>query len=99
MNKTVTMSDIAKDMGISTVSVSKAISGKDGVSDELREKILKRAQELGYQYSKNKVGQTTDSKTIGVLVAAKFINDEAFYSKMYQNIVMEIQFLNGHKFL
>lgn len=90
MNKTVTMSDIAKDMGISTVSVSKAISGKDGVSDELREKILKRAQELGYQYSKNKVGQTTDSKTIGVLVAAKFINDEAFYSKMYQNIVMEL---------
>lgn len=90
MNKTVTMSDIAKDMGISTVSVSKAISGKDGVSDELREKILKRAQELGYQYSKNKVSQTTDSKTIGVLVADKFINDEAFYSKMYQNIVMEL---------
>ena len=87
MNKTVTMSDIAKDMGISTVSVSKAISGKDGVSDELREKIVRRAEELGYQYSKSKVIQTSDSKTIGVLVAEKFINDEAFYSKIYQYIV------------
>lgn len=90
MNKTVTMSDIAKDMGISTVSVSKAISGKDGVSDELREKIIRRAEELGYQYSKNKVSQTSDSKTIGVLVADKFINDETFYSKIYQIIVMEL---------
>lgn len=90
MNKAVTMSDIAKDMGISTVSVSKALSGKDGVSDELREKILARAEALGYQYSKGKMTQKQTSKTIGVLVAEQFINDDAFYSRMYQNIVMEL---------
>ena len=35
--KSVTMSDIAKAMDISTVTVSKALGDKDGVSDEIRE--------------------------------------------------------------
>ena len=42
--KSVTMSDIAKAMDISTVTVSKALGDKDGVSDELREKIKQKAR-------------------------------------------------------
>ena len=41
--KSVTMSDIAKAMDISTVTVSKALGDKDGVSEELREKIKQKA--------------------------------------------------------
>ena len=37
----VTMRDIAEKLGISIVSVSKALTGKAGVSEELREKIKK----------------------------------------------------------
>ena len=40
MNNKVTMGDIAVELGISTVAVSKALSGKNGVSDELRKNIL-----------------------------------------------------------
>lgn len=47
------MSDIAKALGISTISVSRALSGQDGVSEELRNRILLKANEMGYLKLKN----------------------------------------------
>ena len=49
MAKTVKMADIAAKLGVSTVTVSKALSGQKGVSEEMREKIKKLAQEMGYK--------------------------------------------------
>ena len=49
MSKLVRMSDIAQRLHISTVTVSKALSGKDGVSDALRLKIQQTAEQMGYQ--------------------------------------------------
>lgn len=46
--KRVTLKDIAKEMEISVASVSVALSGKPGVTEELREKINQKAQQLGY---------------------------------------------------
>ena len=51
IKKSVTMSDIAKAVGVSTVTVSKALGDKDGVGSELREKIKQKAGEMGYQFS------------------------------------------------
>ena len=49
MNKTaVSMDTIAQTLGISKVTVSKALNEKEGVSQELRIKIKEKAQELGY---------------------------------------------------
>ena len=48
MAKRVRMADIAEKLGISIVSVSKGLAGKDGVSEEMREKILETAKEMGY---------------------------------------------------
>ena len=42
MAKAVKMADIAEIMGVSTVTVSKALSGQKGVSEELRERIKKQ---------------------------------------------------------
>ena len=47
--KSVTMSDIAKVMTVSTVTVSKALGDRDGVSVELRERIKQKATEMGYR--------------------------------------------------
>ena len=47
MAKSVRMADIADKLGISIVSVSKGLAGKDGVSEEMRAKILATAQEMG----------------------------------------------------
>lgn len=46
---TVKLSDIAHKLGTSIVTVSNALNGKGGLSLELREKIIKTAQEMGYQ--------------------------------------------------
>ena len=46
--KAVTLADIASEMGISKNAVSLALRGKDGVSKELRERIVAKAQEMKY---------------------------------------------------
>ena len=48
MTKAVKLADIAERLGVSTVTVSKALSGQKGVSEEMREKIKQLADEMGY---------------------------------------------------
>ena len=45
MKKTVRQADIAEALGVSIVTVSKALAGKSGVGPALREEILKKAKE------------------------------------------------------
>ena len=47
--KKVTIQDIADALGISRNTVSKAINNSDGLADATREKILKKAMEMGYK--------------------------------------------------
>ena len=49
MAKAVKLADIAEQLGVSTVTVSKALSGQKGVSEAMREKIKQLADELGYK--------------------------------------------------
>ena len=49
MKKSVKMADIAERLQVSTVTVSKALSGQKGVSEEMRGKIQRLAEELGYK--------------------------------------------------
>ncbi len=94
MSKDVTMRDIAARLNLSAVSVSKAISGKEGVSASVRELILKTAEEMGYEYtSPNMVKRAYYN--IGVMVSQTFISDSAFYSKLFQNLAIEFGKL-GH---
>jgi len=46
--KKVSMNDIAKKLGISVVSVSKAMNSQNGISDDLRRRIMDTAHDLGY---------------------------------------------------
>jgi len=45
----VTMSDIAKDLDVSVVTVSKALRNKGSISAATRERVLQRAKELNYE--------------------------------------------------
>ncbi|WP_406613844.1 LacI family DNA-binding transcriptional regulator [Candidatus Caldatribacterium sp.] len=51
MGKKVTIRDIARELNVSIATVSRALSGKGKVNPELREKIIRRAKELGYAFS------------------------------------------------
>ncbi len=90
MAKAVKMADIAKVMGVSTVTVSKALSNQKGVSEELRIKIKQQAEKMGYRTNsavyqermKNNV-----SYNIGVVVADDFLDQfQSFYWKLYQEV-------------
>jgi LacI family transcriptional regulator len=41
--------DIARDLGVSSMTVSKALRNQFDISEETRKRVLKRAEELGYQ--------------------------------------------------
>jgi LacI family transcriptional regulator len=43
------MKDIAMDMGLSTVTISKVLRGHSDISEETRNRVLKRMEELNYQ--------------------------------------------------
>ena len=87
MAKTVKMADIAAKLGVSTVTVSKALSGQKGVSDEVREKIVRLAEQLGYQRPSGKEEEKKRSFNIGVVVSASYIEKYAtFYWELYQEL-------------
>lgn len=89
MAKAVKLADIAKIVGVSTVTVSKALSDQKGVSEEMRGKIKKLADEMGYkQPSAIRKQQPNKSYNIGVLIAEPFLSKyDSFYWQMYQAVV------------
>lgn len=90
MAKAVKMADIAKVMGVSTVTVSKALSDQKGVSEELRIKIKKKAEEMGYKSASARYRERSGhaaSYTFGVIVSDRFLAKyESFYWNLYQEV-------------
>lgn len=88
MAKTVRLIDIGKKLGVSAVTVSKALSGQKGVSEEMREKIVRLADEMGYKRSENQIENSKEkSFTIGVIVADRYLGEnQSFYWKLYQDV-------------
>lgn len=79
--KSVSMQDLADKLGISKVTVSKALNGKDGVGEELKEKIFALARESGYvlpDYGKRK------SKKVGIIMSPRFSSGDE--GNLYGNV-------------
>ena len=53
----ITISDIARETGLSTATVSNALSGKGRVSDARRKQIIEVATRMGYDFSRIRVAQ------------------------------------------
>lgn len=56
MAKKVTMQKIADHLGVSKFVVSKSLSGKEGVNETTRERVIEAASQLGYFTQKNAYG-------------------------------------------
>ena len=91
MTKNVKMQDIADRLGISVVAVSKALGGKSGVSESLREEVRRTAKELGYSYTVRKKQQGSLTGNICVLGSSRFIDEDSFYLKYYKHISAQLQ--------
>lgn len=86
--KNVTMRDIGAALGVSTVTISKALSGKEGVSDAVREKIIETAKQMGYRYSAPQADDT--GRIIGILIADRFFSAPSFYFSLYRELLREL---------
>ena len=85
MGDKVRLADIAEKTGVSIVSVSKALSGKGGVSRQKLEEIKKVAKELGYE--PHTYAARHPSKNIGVVCRESYLTRfSSFYWQMYQDI-------------
>lgn len=92
----VRLADIANEVGISLVTVSNALSGKSGVSEQKRQQIIETAERMGYEFKKD----VWKGKQIGVLIPKKFLEvEESFYWELYQHLVWKVSQKSGFTLL
>ena len=77
MKKT-TLDQIAKECGVTKGLVSRALGGKNNVSDATREKIIRKATELGYDTSKLKVHKVSSNRVL-LIGSSRILFKEDFW--------------------
>lgn len=93
--KKVTMRDIGQAAGVSAVTVSKALAGKQGMSDEMRSRILKIARELQYRNPHGEAARARENLDIGILIPESYFEADSFYSAMYKKLISRLS-ADGH---
>lgn len=87
--KEVRLEHIASEVGVSIVTVSNALKGKKGVSEELRSRICETAVRLGYQ-TEGAV-KKKGSYLIGIAVAERYVKEfPSFYMDVYKRVAQEL---------
>lgn len=91
MKNGVRMLDIAEKLGVSIVTVSNALAGRDGVSEQVRRLICKTAEEMGYKPSntggRKKALPPKIGKSAAILTSERFVGAKStFYWELTANI-------------
>lgn len=99
MKNGVRMLDIAEKLGVSVVTVSNALAGRDGVSEQMRKQICDTAEELGYKPSNTAGKKRSDlskiGKSVAILTSERFIGSMGtFYWELTANISNKLSAAN-----
>ncbi len=100
MKNGVKMLDIATKLGVSVVTVSNALAGRDGVSEEMRKRICETAEKMGYKPSntkseKRRMTIPKISKNVGILTSERFVGARGtFYWELTASISNQLSQLN-----
>lgn len=89
-----TMQDIADQLNISKNSISQALSGKPGVSDETRRLVQDTADKLGYSYPNSRNQKQTDKKTsrnIALIASDYAFSLKSFFGEIYLSVEKELR--------
>ena len=86
----VTMRDIGRITGVSAVTVSKALAGKSGMSEETRQRIIRVAEEMGYVNPGAGQSSTARSLDVGILIPDQFFSPESFYAMLCKELVQAL---------
>ena len=90
----VTLKDISHVSGICLSSVSKALSGRSGVSEETRTLVLETAQNMGYRV--NRLAQSLSRSDILIGVIAPALWPE-YYGPLLRGIEIELKDLQDYR--
>lgn len=109
MSSKVTIQDIADALGISRNTVSKAINNSEGIAEPTRDKILKKAIEMGYKHFSYVQASIENNKSLSTssqeqahfngeiaLFTGSFLNHSHFASLMldkFQNEISRLGFV------
>ena len=94
MDKKVTMQDIANQLNISKNSVSQALTGKPGVSEETRELVRRTAEELGYSFTNirtHKQPEQKENKNIALIASDYAFSLKSFFGEIYLSVEKELR--------
>ena len=83
--KKVTLDQIAIECGVTKGLVSRALGGKNNVSDGMREKIIRKATELGYDTSKLKVHKVSSNRVL-LIGSDRILFKEDFWQPIITSI-------------
>jgi LacI family transcriptional regulator len=95
MEKKITMQEIADRLGISKVTVSKAMRGSKEISKGMKEKILQTAADMGYLYASGSRDEIhIGSYCIGVITSDRYFGKgDYFYVDLYRLLSKELESL------
>lgn len=97
MKSKVTMQDIADRLNISKNSVSQALSGKDGVSEETRQLIVDIAEQMGYVYPAARKKRRMETSGNIALIASDFaFARKSFFGEIYLSVEQETRQRGKH---
>lgn len=100
MKNGIKMIDIANELGVSVVTVSNALAGRDGVSEQLRMKICDTANKMGYKPSNTKSEKELTyypklGKSVGILTSERFVGYRGtFYWELTASISNKLSDMN-----
>lgn len=100
MKNGVKMLDIATKLGVSVVTVSNALAGRDGVSEQMRKKICETAEKMGYKPSntkseKKRISLPKIGKNVGILTSERFVGARGtFYWELTASISNQLSQMN-----
>lgn len=83
----VTMSDVARIAGVSTMTVSNVINGRSSVNTELRRKVLRAVEESGYVM--NRSARTLRTGTTGVIGLAVPSLRHAYFAELGDRVISQ----------
>lgn len=86
----VTMRELGKRLGVSAVTVSKALAGKSGVSEDMRQRIIRLADEMGYVNPNAQLPVKDKGLDIGILVPERFFAGDNFYAMFYKQLLQTL---------
>lgn len=89
-----TIKDISAKLNVSAVSVHRALSGKEGVSDKLRRRVLQTAKEMGYEVNYAAASLKRKARRVAVVLPQ---DEGLYYAYLWKGIeasAREVKALN-----